>query len=41
MGHVESKTMSQGKILEKPCVRRRGLIFGADSDESWSECLTR
>ena len=28
MGHVLSKTRSLGQILEKPCVRSRGLIFG-------------
>ena len=27
MGHVGSKTRSQGQILEKPCVRSRGHIF--------------
>ena len=27
MGHVGSKTMSLGQILEKPCVRCRGHIF--------------
>ena len=27
MGHVESKTGSQGQILEKPCVGSRGHIF--------------
>ena len=27
MGRVGSKTMSLGKILEKPCVRSRGYIF--------------
>ena len=27
MGHVRSKTRSQGQILEKPCVRSRGHIF--------------
>ena len=27
MGHVGSKTMSLGQILEKPCVRSRDHIF--------------
>ena len=27
MGYVESKTRSEGQILEKPCVRSRGHIF--------------
>ena len=27
MGHVGSKTSSQGQIIEKPCVRSRGHIF--------------
>ena len=27
MGHLRSKTMSLGQILEKSCVRARGLIF--------------
>ena len=27
MGHVGSKTRSQGQILQKPCVRCRGQIF--------------
>ena len=27
MGHVGSKTKSQGQILEKPCVRSRGHNF--------------
>ena len=27
MGHVSSKSRSQGQILEKPCVRSRGHIF--------------
>ena len=27
MGHVESKTRSQGQILEKPCVCSGGHIF--------------
>ena len=27
MGHVGSKTSSQGQILEKPCVPSRGHIF--------------
>ena len=27
MGHVGSKTMSLGQILEKPCVHFRGYIF--------------
>ena len=27
MGHVGSKTRSQGQILEKPCVCSRGHIF--------------
>ena len=27
MGHVGSKTRSQGQILEKPCVLSRGHIF--------------
>ena len=27
MGHVGSKTRSQGKLLEQPCVRSRGHIF--------------
>ena len=27
MGHVGTKTRSQGQILEKPCVRSRGHIF--------------
>ena len=27
-GYVGSKTRSHGQILEKPCVRSRGHIFG-------------
>ena len=27
MGHVESRTRSLGKILEKPCVRSRDFIL--------------
>ena len=27
MGHVGLKTMSQGQIVEKPCVCSRGHIF--------------
>ena len=27
VGHVESKTRSLGKILEKPCIPSRGHIF--------------
>ena len=27
MGHVRSKTMSPGQMLEKPCVNSRGHIF--------------
>ena len=27
MGHVGSKTMSLGQMLENPCVRPRGHIF--------------
>ena len=29
MGHVESKTRSLGQILEKPCIRFRGLIYSS------------
>ena len=27
MGHVRSKTRSQGQIIDKPCVHCRGPIF--------------
>ena len=41
MGHVGSKTRSQGQILEKPILYPKGHIFQSDNHETWSECLPR
>ena len=39
MGHVGSKTMSLGQIIEKPFKHSRGRIFWSDTHETWSKYL--
>ena len=39
LGHMGSKTRSQGQINGKPCEHSKGQ-FWPDSHQSWSECLS-